>query len=136
MTLLETLNTTDVFAASIGVRLIEIREGYARAEMDVEARHINGGGVCQGGAIFTLGDLALAGAANSHGTLCLGTNCQIHYVTSARQGDHLIAECHELSGRKLPLMEIRVTNQDGILIALMTGECYRKDKLFPYDALM
>ena len=136
MTLLETLNTTDVFAASIGVRLTEIREGYARAEMDVEARHINGGGVCQGGAIFTLGDLALAGAANSHGTLCLGTNCQIHYVTSARQGDHLIAECHELSGRKLPLMEIRVTNQDGILIALMTGECYRKDKPFLYDALM
>lgn len=42
MTLLETLNATDVFAASIGVRLTEIREGYARAEMDVEARHING----------------------------------------------------------------------------------------------
>ena len=135
MTLLERLNTTDHFAATNGIRLVEIRVGYARAEMDVAESHLNGGGVCQGGALFTLADLAFAGAANSHGKLCLGINCQIHYVSSARLGDHLVAECHELSDRKIPLLEAKILNQHGELIALMTGESFKKDVPFEFDGL-
>ncbi len=135
MTLKDRLNRTDRFAAENGIALTEIREGYARAEMTVEARHLNGGGVCQGGALFTLADLSFAGAANSHGYLCLGINCQIHYASSARLGDHLVAECHELSGRKIPLLEARVINQSGELVALMTGESYKKNEVFAFDGL-
>ena len=57
----------DRFAVLAGCELTEIREGYARATMTVEERHLNGGDVCQGGAIFTLADLAFAAAA----TWCL-----------------------------------------------------------------
>lgn len=136
MSLLELLNTTDAFARTSGIQLTEVGEGYARACMVVEARHLNGGGVCQGGAIFTLADLAMAAAANSHGSLCLGINAQIHFVSSGRLGDVLTAECHELSARKLPLLEARVTRGDGTLVALVTGECYRKEQPMPYDSLM
>ena len=72
MTLLERLNTTDRFAASIGARLTEVREGYARAELTVEERHLNGAGVCQGGVMFTLADLAFAAVANGRGILSVG----------------------------------------------------------------
>ena len=135
MTLKELLNTNDRFAASNGISLVEIKEGYARAVMTVEERHLNGAGVCQGGALFTLADLTLAGASNSHGKLCLGINCQMHYISSARLGDRLTAECHELSSRKIPVLESKIFNQDGILIASMTGECYKKDQPFEYDSL-
>ena len=54
------LNKGDVFAARAGVQLTEVNEGYARAEMVVTEAHLNAGGVCQGGAIFTLADLAIA----------------------------------------------------------------------------
>lgn len=135
MTLLERLNTSDRFAQTNGIALVEIKDGYARAEMVVEERHLNGGGVCQGGALFTLADLAFAGAANSNGKLCLGINCQIHYVSSARLGDRLAAECHELSDRKIPLLEAKIHNQHGDLIALMTGESFKKDVPFEFDGL-
>ena len=48
--LIDFLNKGDRFAATNGMQLTEVREGYARAEMKVEARHLNAAGVCQGGA--------------------------------------------------------------------------------------
>ena len=60
MTLKEYLSTHDRFAAETGVELLDVREGCARARMLIEPRHLNGGGVCQGGALFTLADLAFA----------------------------------------------------------------------------
>lgn len=137
MTLLERLNTDDRFANGIGASLTEIREGYARTEMDVEERHLNGGGVCQGGAIYTLADLAFAGVANCHGTLTLGISNTITFLQSAQLGDHLTAECTEvLDHHKLPYCDIKVTNQEGKLIAAVTGLAYRLRQDFPFETLM
>ena len=47
----------DRFADLIGAELIEASEGYAKARLKVEERHLNGGDICQGGAVFTLADL-------------------------------------------------------------------------------
>ena len=48
----------DKFALFAGVELLETGNGYAKARMEIKPMHLNGGGVCQGGAIFTLADLA------------------------------------------------------------------------------
>lgn len=137
MTLLENLNTNDRFAASIGAQLTEIREGYAQAELTVEERHLNGANVCQGGVIYTLADLAFAGVANCHGILTLGINNSITFLKSAQLGDHITAVCTEvLDHHKLPYCDIKVTNQQGELIAMMTGLAYRVKRDFPFEALM
>lgn len=137
MTLLENLNTQDRFAASIGAQLTEIREGYAKAELTVTERHLNGANVCQGGVMYTLADLAFAGVANCHGTLTLGISNTITFLHSAQLGDHLTAECTELlDHRKLPYCDIKVTNQNGELIAAVTGLAYRMRRDFPFDTLM
>ena len=52
----------DRFATNAGVELIEIKEGYSKARLVITAEHLNAGGRTQGGAIFTLADLALAAA--------------------------------------------------------------------------
>jgi acyl-CoA thioesterase len=137
MTLLEHLNKNDRFAASIGAQLTTIREGYAKAELTVEERHLNGANVCQGGVMYTLADLAFAGVANCHGTLTLGINNTITFLKSAKLGDHLTAECTEvLDHQKLPYCDIRVTNQNGEILAMVTGLAYRMRKDFPFDSLM
>ena len=59
----------DLFAEQTGVELLEVREGYSKARLVITENHLNAGHRTQGGAIFTLADLALAAAANSHGTL-------------------------------------------------------------------
>ena len=89
MTLLEKLNTTDRFAQSIGAQLTEVKEGYAKAELTVEERHLNGAGVCQGGVMYTLADLAFAAVANGHGTLTLGISNTVTFLKSAQLGDHI-----------------------------------------------
>lgn len=49
----------DRFATCAGVELLEIKPGYARACMEVTDRHLNGGGVCQGGALSRFSVFAL-----------------------------------------------------------------------------
>ena len=71
MKTLKEMLSHDRFAAEAGVELLEVREGYAKARMLVTEKHLNGGGVCQGGALFTLADLAFAAVANSRNQLTL-----------------------------------------------------------------
>ncbi len=116
----------DRFAATIGAELTEIGEGWAKARMLVEERHLNGGDVCQGGAIFTLADLAYAAAVNSHGTLTLAISTNITYIKSAGKG-WLYAEAREVADHsRVPFTEVRVTNEAGDLIAVFTSTGYRK----------
>lgn len=65
MTIQELLNKNDRFAASAGCQLVEVEANRAVAQMTVTAQHLNGGNVCQGGALFTLADLAIAAVMNT-----------------------------------------------------------------------
>ena len=137
MNLLERLNTSDRFANAIGAQLVEIREGYARAELTVEEKHLNGANVCQGGVMYTLADLAFAGVCNCHGILTLGVNNSITFLKSGQLGEKIIAEAVEvLDHHKLPYCEIKVRNEHGELLAVMTGLGYRLKKDFEFDSLM
>ena len=75
------LNEFDRFAKDNGIRITEIREGYAEAVLEADPdRHLNGLGVVQGGVLYTLADLAFAGAINSYGVKAIGMNSTIHYM--------------------------------------------------------
>lgn len=135
-TLKEILNNGDHFAHSNGIQLSEIREGYARAELKVEERHLNAAGVCQGGVYFTLADLTFAAVTNSHGFISVGVQNSITYLKSARLGDTLIAQTEETCNHhRLPFCETRITNQHGDLLCVVTGSAYRKKDSFGYEGL-
>ena len=136
MSLKDFLTQGDRFAADNGCLLKEVREGYARAEMLVTEHHLNAGGVCQGGAYFTLADIALAAVMNSRGTLTFGLENNIVFLKSARVGDTLIAEATEVyNHHKIPYVDVRVTNQQGDLCCVVTGLAYRKNADLPIDTL-
>ena len=123
------LNEGDRFAATNGMQLTEVREGYARAEMTVEARHLNAAGVCQGGAYFTLADLAFAAVTNYQGITTLGIQNSTTFLQSPHERDTLIAQPAVTSNHhRLPFCEMRVTNQQGELICIVTGSAYRTKK--------
>lgn len=127
MNIQQFLNTNDHFAAAAGCRIIEIGEGRAVATMLVTREHLNAGGVCQGGAFFTLADLALAAVMNNRGQLTFGIQNNIMYLASAHEGDVLTAEAIEIANHhKIPSVEVRITNQEGMLLCHVTGLAYRK----------
>ena len=132
MDIKEILNRTDHFAANAGCRLTEVDDEHAVAEMLVTQEHLNGGQVCQGGALFTLADLAIAALMNCKGQLTFGINNSIMFVSSAKEGDLLRAEAVNVSNHpKIPSVEVRVTNQEGRLICHVTGMGYRKSMPLP-----
>jgi acyl-CoA thioesterase len=121
----------DRFAAACGVQLLEVREGAARARLAVGPEHLNAAGVVQGGAIFTLADLAFAAASNSRGAVALATSVDIRFLKAVR-GGALVAEAREEAmSRRLSTCVVRVTDEAGALVALFTGTAYRKDEPLP-----
>ena len=127
MNIQELLNRTDRFAANAGCKITEVDTEHAVAEMVVTTAHLNGANVCQGGALFTLADLAIAALMNANGQLTVGISNSIMFVSSAKEGDLLRAEAISVCDHhKIPSVEVRVTNQEGRLICHVTGMGYRK----------
>jgi len=122
----------DRFAAHSGIELVEAGDGKAKAVMQVTEDHLNGVGTVQGGAIFTLADLAFAAAANSHGAVAVAISANISFFKGISSGT-LVAEAEEDSLHpKLGSYTIRVRDGDGDLVALFQGMVYRKrDKIGP-----
>lgn len=123
----------DLFATNAGIELIEVREGYGKAELIIREEHLNAGGRTQGGAIFTLADLALAAAANSHGTLAFSLSSNITFLRASGTGDILTAVAQErYIGRSTGHYQIDVTNQRNELIATFESSVFRKDQQVPF----
>ena len=132
MNIKDLLNVRDRFAANAGCQITEVDEHHAVAEMAVTNAHLNGGDVCQGGALFTLADLAIAALMNYNGQLTFGISNSIMSVSSAKEGDLLRAEAvHVSDHHKIPSVEVTVTNQTGQLICHVTGLGYRKATVIP-----
>jgi acyl-CoA thioesterase len=116
----------DRFANGNGMRVVEVRRGFGRAVMSVEPRHLNAVGILQGGALFTLADLAFAAASNSHGVVAVACQSDITCFKAVTSGE-LTAEAEEISRtRKLSTCVVRITNEDGELVALFKGVAYIK----------
>lgn len=123
----------DLFATRAGVELLEVKPGYSKARLAVTAEHFNAGGRTQGGALFTLADLALAAAANSHGTLAFSLSSNITFLRASGPGDVLYAEARErYVGRTTGNYQIDITNQDGKLIATFESSVFRKGDPLPF----
>lgn len=123
----------DRFAANTGVELLEVREGYAKASLTITPEHLNAGGRTQGGALFTLADLALAAAANAHGRLAFSLSSNITFLRTSGAGDVLYAEARErYIGRTTGYFQIDITKQDGRLIATFESSVFRKEDVLPF----
>ena len=132
MTLSEFL-LNDRFAREAGVELLDIRPGYAKARMEVTPSHLNAAGVCQGGALFTLADLAFAAVANSYMQTTLSLSANTVFL-QAVSGGWLYAEASEVCHHpRVPYIEVRITREDGSLVAIVTSSGYRKKDLLPID---
>ncbi|MEI7611276.1 MAG: PaaI family thioesterase [Betaproteobacteria bacterium] len=127
MTTIQTFfNHVDAFARHNGMTITELREGYARAEMELMPFHLNGAQTVHGGALFTLADFAFAAASNSSGQVALSINSSISIFKGAKTGK-LVAEAREVSSSpKLASFEARICSEEGDLLAIFQGMVYRK----------
>lgn len=106
-------------------RIVEARRGHAVCEFSIEHIHRNAMGAVMGGAVFTLADFALAVASNIGESPTVSVSNSIEFISAAK-GDKLTAVCDaERSGRTLGFYTVRVHDDRGTLVAVMTATCYR-----------
>ena len=116
----------DKFADYVGIELLEVSAGSAKAKMEIKKHHLNGVNTVHGAAIFTLADLVFAVASNSHGTIAMGINVNISYLKAIKEGI-LYAEAKEVSKNpKLASYQVQITDAVGDLVAIFQGMVYRK----------
>ena len=122
------INTNDTFGKSNRMRLETVREGYAEAVMEITENSCNAVGTVQGGAIFTLADMAFAGAANSFGDKCVAMSAAASFIRPGT-GKQLRAAARAISkGRRSCVIETEVRNDEDKLVAKFqfTGFFYEK----------
>ncbi|KNZ40755.1 PaaI family thioesterase [Acetobacterium bakii] len=106
----------DQFARLIGLELVKVELGYAEVRMEIKEKHLNGIGIVQGGAIFTLADFAFAAAANAGGRVTVGINANITYSKPAK-GKYLLAKATETSSsRSLCNYTVDIYDEDNDLL--------------------
>jgi acyl-CoA thioesterase len=123
----------DLFAAGAGIRIDEVREDGVTCSMEITERHHNAAGIVQGGAIFTLTDMAfgvhsnLARVCGGKVGLTVGQSCSISYLGIAK-GKRLIASSVLLSkGKKVSVYRVTVRDELGNPVADMVGNAYTFD---------
>ncbi|MDR2759381.1 MAG: PaaI family thioesterase [Spirochaetaceae bacterium] len=120
--------SADRFAALAGIVIDSAGEDQVECSMEITDKHRNAGGAVQGGAIFTLADLAFAVHSNldlacgsADRGITVGQSCSISFLKGTR-GKRLIAQSTCLSqGKNISVYRITIKDDLGVLIAEMHG---------------
>lgn len=121
------------FGKKFGLKLKDVRKGYAKVEMLFTQDMENMFGMAHGGAIFSLIDAAFEVASNSHGTMAVALNMNINYLASPEKGSMLTAEAREINRtKKTAAYEIHATDESGKLLASCQALVYRLEKPLPF----
>lgn len=124
-TRMQELLNASTFAGLLGIEIVELREGYAKAVMRARDDMQNHFSTIHGGAGAALADHAFAGACNTLGRPCVGLQLSVNYLSASKPGDQLTAEAWvRHSGGRVATMEIRVTNERHEVISTCTGIGY------------
>jgi uncharacterized protein (TIGR00369 family) len=104
-------HTQKHFPGTMGYRVVDVRQGYARLVVESATSHSTGAGVMHGGASFGLADTAVAAALMSvYGaeSLLLTIEMKINYLEPIPPGE-VVAEAYVLrSSRRSAYAEVDI----------------------------
>ena len=112
------VNSEDTFARLIGMKLIELQPGFARALLPITEDKVNMYQMAHGGAIFSVADQACEAAGNSFGEPAVALQNNFHFLASGKTGDLLKATAKVVNrSNRVGLIEFEVANQEGLVLA-------------------
>jgi acyl-CoA thioesterase len=125
---------TEPFARALGMELVELAKGRSVVNMIYDPEQMNNiYSRAHGGALYALIDEAFETAGQTDGTVAVALNVNVTYVASPRPGLQLRAEANRVSQtRKTASYDIKVTDQNGDLIALSQALAFDTGKPIPF----
>ncbi|MFD2923072.1 PaaI family thioesterase [Halobacillus naozhouensis] len=121
---------SEPYAQFLGIRLTEIGEGTAVAELDIEDHMLNSHGTVHGAITFAIADYVFAAASNSYGKTSVGISTTVNYMAAGEKGTRLKATAtEEKKNHRMAWYKVKVES-DNELIATMEAVAYRKSHYF------
>ena len=114
-------NEKNAFGNLVGVKIVEIREGYARTELEVRPELMNPVNSVHGGVLFTMIDITGGSAAVSHGENVTTVDADIRYLRPGIGVNKLVCEAEEIKrGRQLLVYRVDVKDEKGNILTAGT----------------
>ncbi|MDO9536644.1 MAG: PaaI family thioesterase [Bacillota bacterium] len=130
MAIISEFYKNDKFSEHVGIELLEVSAGRAKAKLEIKKHHLNSVNIVHGAAIFALADLVFAVASNSHENISVAINANISFIKAVNSGI-LIAEGEEVSiNPKLANYSIHIKDEKNDLVAVFQGMVYRKKEKY------
>ena len=115
----------DYFRESLGIQLLEVRDGYSKMSLKISKEHTNFVGFTHGAVLFALADCAFAEAVNFGNKQAVAVQVSINYLRPTSEGDSLIAEATTVSdGKTLALCSVVIKKEEKN-VAFFSGLAYK-----------
>jgi len=119
---LKKLTSEQPVSKLFGFNVLELSPGYAKISTKMKPDFLNFNGRVFGGIITDVADEAFALSVSTIAHPSVAVQINVNFLAPAEAGDELIAEGRVIqSGKRLGLAEMTVTNQNGTIIAKMSG---------------
>ena len=118
--ILEQVYKTPAFIPWLGIKVVELKEGYCKGELEVRPEFANPLGMVHGGCIFSFADTigGLAATSKNPQVKVVTLNSSINYLKPAVDTAKLVADTREIKyGSKVAVYEVNVRNAEGELLA-------------------
>ncbi len=117
----------DRFSAKNAMTLVEVEEGYARAQMIVGEDHLNALSIPHGGVYFSLADFAFGAAIDYVNNSAVTLNAAIDFIKSATPGDTVTAYARQKqTSRRIIRGDVDLYDQNDDLLATVHFNNYRR----------
>jgi len=121
----EAMYAKDKAARAMGIRIDDVREGFARVSFVIRDEMLNGHDIAHGGYVFALADTGFAYACNSRNRATIALQCTISFSAPGKAGATLTATARErFSGGRTGVYDVDIAGEDGKSVALFRGTCY------------
>ena len=115
------------FGDLIGLKFIEVKDGFSLCTLTIDRKLLNPHGVLHGGVIYSLADTNMGAAlytAMEDDELCASIEVKINYFSSVSSGRIICKSKLVHKQGKIAFLESEVYSEDGRLIAKATGTFY------------
>ena len=122
----EKIKKYDMLLKLFNMKVDKISLGHSEVSMEIKDNHTNAAGVCHGGVIFSLADVAFALASNSYGTIALAMDVSISFIKTVKPGTKIHAVCDEKHrGKSTAQYIIEVKNDKDKLVSFIKATAFR-----------
>ena len=122
----EKIEKHDMLLNLFNMKVENLTPGHSEVSMKVEATHTNAAGVCHGGVVFSLADVAFALASNSHGNMALAMDVSISFIKAVKPDTKIKAICNEKhKGRSTGQYIIEVKDDKENLVSIIKATAFR-----------